>query len=178
MNQGDLTAESLREQLSYDPDTGLFCWRVRRRGIRRGRDVAGARKGLGYWHIRINYQLHMAHRLAWLYVNGEWPVGPLDHINGNPGDNRIANLRIATGAENSRNISKHARNTSGLRGVDFRKGMGRWRATIMVDRKKMHLGYFDTAAEAARAYDEAASRLHGEFGRKSDWTHVVADVVA
>jgi hypothetical protein len=84
-----------------------------------------------------------------------------DHINHNTLDNRHDNLRICTNSQNQHNRGKHSDNTSGYKGV-FRNGRG-WMARIVTDRKITYLGTFKTEIEAARAYDEAAKRLHGKF---------------
>lgn len=102
------------------------------------------------------------HRLAWLYVHGEWPTEQIDHINQNPVDNRIANLRPADKSQNVQNIDA-AYGSSGYRGVSFdsRCGDGNsWRARIMVDGKSHSLGYYATAEEAHDAYLAAKRELH------------------
>lgn len=88
-----------------------------------------------------------------------------DHINGNGLDNRRENLRICTHAENMRNSRPHSNNTSGFKGVAWNKRESKWVAHIRLNRKRIHLGYFDTAEAAATAYEKAARELHGEFSR-------------
>jgi hypothetical protein len=160
-----LTAERLREVLSYDPETGVFVWLKRTaRRIRVG-DVAGCLGTLGYRSLGINGEEHLAHRLAWLYVHGEWPSADIDHINGDPGDNRLANLRPATRAQNSANAGKRTTNTSGLKGVCWSKKSCKWRAAITVNGQVIYLGLFDCPAEAHAAYARAAEQHCGEFAR-------------
>lgn len=93
----------------------------------------------------------------------DWPL--VDHINGNTLDNRRANLRLATTSQNLANIGLSAHNASGYKGVNFYKQTGRWRAYIASDKGRKWLGYFNTAEEAALAYDHAARERWGEFAR-------------
>jgi hypothetical protein len=94
------------------------------------------------------------------------PAGmQVDHINLNTLDNRRENLRICTHKENSRNYPKPKNNTSGYKGVCWFKYKKRWKATIHVNKKTIHLGFFDTPEEAYKAYCEASKKYHGEFGR-------------
>lgn len=90
-----------------------------------------------------------------------WPL--VDHRNGDGLDNRRANLRAATNAENMRNRRRYANNTSGFKGVSFHKATGKWRAQINLSDRRSHLGSHATAADAARAYDAAAREHFGEF---------------
>lgn len=94
-------------------------------------------------------------------------TGPVDHINGNGLDNRRDNLRPATTAQNQWNTEKQANNTSGYKGVTYDKRARKWKAYIGVNGKRLHLGYFSTAEEAAIAYNDAASVAHGEFAYRN-----------
>jgi hypothetical protein len=154
-----LTAVALREQLHYEPETGVFTRKVKTSNVFVG-DVAGSLNVHGYIHIRVCGADCLAHRLAWLYVHGEWPKQQIDHINGIKTDNRIANLRDASPAMNTQNI-KAARvdSRSGVLGVQ-RHGR-RWRARISLgDSRLTALGQFDTPEEAYAAYVEAKRRMH------------------
>src|SRR5687768_4110898 len=122
-----LTAERLRELLDYDPDTGVFRWKtrpVRAEYLRTDRAwnsrFAGRPAGTlvkGYVCILIYRRSYRAHRLAWLYVHGEWPRNELDHEHGNRADNRIEKLRSATRGQNMQNRKPNSNNTSGYPGV-------------------------------------------------------------
>ncbi len=161
-----LTAAEVRRLLRYEPDSGAFFWRVDTNKISAGA-AAGCWQSRGYWHIRINRRLYMAHRLAWRYVTGEWPIGHVDHINGNRTDNRFANLRIATNSENARNSRRRTNNACGYKGVHFKKRLSKFVAQITVNRRVYHLGVFKTAEEAHTAYCKAAKENFGEFARAS-----------
>jgi len=155
-----LTHERLLELLSYDPITGVFQWRpgIKRRNPYSGRAGAGCIDTSGYIVIRIDYQLYYGHRLAWFYINGEWPEGLIDHRNRDRADNSWANLRLATDKQNTFNRGPDKRNQSGFKGV-CRSMSGKWRATI----NNRHLGVFSTPEEAFAAYEKAAIELHGEY---------------
>ena len=88
----------------------------------------------------------------------------VDHINGNPRDNRRENLRLCNRAENGRNAGKKSNNTSGFKGVCWYKRDNKWRAAIQVDDgKSKFLGYFDDPETAYQSYCRAATKYHGEF---------------
>jgi hypothetical protein len=160
-----LTAERLRELLHYDPETGVFTW-IKITGTRvRVGDVAGSLTTNGYRRLAINGKSYKAHRLAWLYVTGGWPSADLDHINGVPGDDRWANLRLATRAQNGANSRRAVNNKSGFKGVSWHAQNRKWVATIMVNGRNKHLGYFDDRAAAHEAYTIAAREYFGEFAR-------------
>lgn len=159
------TRERVMELLAYDPETGIFTWKLRCGTAKIG-NRAGCINKLGYRVIRLNGQLYTAHRLVWLVVHGTWPCSDTDHINGVKDDNRIANLREATRAENACNSSQRINNTSGYKGVGYRKDINKFRARCYDrDGNERHLGHFSTAIEAARAYDDFARIEHGEFAR-------------
>jgi hypothetical protein len=156
-----LTAEQLRELLDYAPETGLFYWREARGSVAAGSEAGTLHTG-GYHMIRIDGAAHRAHRLAWLHVHGEHPIGEIDHINGNPADNRIVNLRQCSHAQNTRNVARR-RNRWGFKGIYRHRS--KWRAEITVNGRRIHIGVYSTPQEAADAYDEAARLHHGEFAR-------------
>jgi hypothetical protein len=93
------------------------------------------------------------------------PKTEVDHINGNPLDNRRANLRIATKSENGRNRGAQSNGKSRFKGVHYEKARNKWRAEICVNKRKIYLGRFDSEIDAAKAYNDAAVSFHGEFAR-------------
>lgn len=159
-----ITAECLRSLLSYEATTGNFVW-LRKRGRAEVGSIAGGIEPDGYRFIRINGRKYCAHRLAWLFVNGEWPDNEIDHINGLRSDNRIANLRQATRSQNGANTKLPTTNSVGLKGVCFHKRNRRFQATIGLNGAKKHIGYFATANEAHAAYKAAAEMIYGDYAR-------------
>ena len=152
--------EYLQELLDYDPDTGVFKWKVSRGGKVPG-DIAGKHDSYGYRQISVGNKPILAHRMAWLFVFGEWPLGEIDHTNGVRDDNRITNLRVVTRAENMHNASPvRKNNTSGFKGVGWVARLGKWRAGIRLAGVKKHLGYFTSPEEAYEAYAAAKRELH------------------
>lgn len=155
-----LTAEILRELVSYDPDTGDFKWK-----ISGGRRKCGQKAGSnghphGYCQIGIDCTLYFAHRLAWLYVHGEWPRGEVDHIDGDTANNRIANLRDTSHAANMQNIRKaNVNNSTGFLGTRRYKS-GKFFAVITANGKRRFLGSFVTPQSAHEAYLTAKRMLH------------------
>lgn len=164
-----LTVGELKTLLTYDTSTGKFTWNSDRTSTVRKGDIAGT-KSQGYTLIGILGKSYQAHRLAWLYVNGDFPNGQLDHINGVSNDNRICNLREVCGAENSRNTKHRIDNTSGHMGVGFQIRGCRWSACIGVKGKTIYLGRYDTKEEAVAARKAAEMKygFHANHGRKSN----------
>lgn len=161
-----LTQSRLKELLRYDPETGEFIRLVGRSGPRaRKGAVAGRVDSDGYVKIYVDGLKYKGHRLAFLYTLGRWPHAEADHVNGARADNRWSNLRDASPEQNRVNRKLNANNTCGLKGVSFYKPTGKWKAQIQRDGRKIGLGYFATADEAAAAYVAASRSLHGEFAR-------------
>lgn len=159
MSESNLTAERLRELLSYDPETGVFMWRQAGRKRVIGR-TAGSLDGSGYRLIRLDGTLYRANRLAWLHTHGCWPDGHVDHINGVTGDDRLANLRDVTRSVNAQNMRRaNSKSTTGLLGVSVVKGRY-YTARIGVEGRPRHIGTFSTPEAAHAAYVEAKRRLH------------------
>lgn len=166
-----ISQERLRLLLEYNPVTGIFHWLVRPAALPRwntryaGR-VAGYTSTSGYTVVQIGRgQNYSAHRLAWIYVNGDIPDGvEIDHIDGARGDNRIANLRLAPQGANAINKAMQRNNTSGYVGVQFHPETGKWRFRVTRNKKSHTPGrLFDTAQEAAEARAEMVKAIHGEF---------------
>lgn len=154
-----LTASRLREVVSYDPTTGEFAWRLRTSIRIMPGKLAGTLRPNGYVMVGIDGPQYRAHRLAWLYVHGEWPNGDIDHINGCRADNRIANLRIVSNAVNGQNRQGAQRdNKTGFLGVF--KCKQRFQAQVKLNGKITHIGTFDTPEQAHQAYLETKRRLH------------------
>jgi len=153
---GEVTAEQVKRVVAYNPETGVFTYVVRpSRNMRIG-DVAGCVNNEGYRHIRVCGRAFKAHRLAWLCIHGVWPDGIIDHINGERDDNRIANLRIATRAQNRANTTKPM-------GVSYNKQSDKWVARIMHQGRSRFLGYHKTAEAARAIYQKEAELLHGSY---------------
>lgn len=160
----DITSENLHRLLDYDQKTGFFHWK-----LSYGGKISGSRAGsvtkAGYIVIRILGKLYYAHRLAWLCVNGYFPIQEIDHIDCNKKNNSFSNLRLGTHAQNSRNGTRRKNNLSGFKGVSWNKYGHKWQAHIMVCGKSMYLGLFKKREEAAQAYWIAAQRHHKQFAR-------------
>lgn len=150
----------LKEMMNYDSATGIFTRKVRNRAFAAG-SIAGTTNKDGYIHMMIDGKVYKAHRLAWLYVYGRFPVDQIDHKNGKRDDNRIDNLREVDSEGNSHNLH-HPRegNISKMLGVTFRKKSGKYQARIIVKYKDISLGFFATAELAHQAYLEAKRTLH------------------
>lgn len=157
----DLSFEQVDALLAYDPETGVLRWKVSRRGTAKAGGVAGCLdSGEGYLRVRVHGKRYQAHRLAWLLSTGSWPSQQLDHINGQKTDNRIANLRECSNAQNMQNQGKSSRNSSGVQGVSWDKRDKKWRSYICVNGTQIHIGLFETLEAAATARAEAKQQYH------------------
>lgn len=149
MAKTDITLSRLKEYLEYNPATGHLTKRV------------GYVHPSGHRYVMVDNEVYSEHRLVWFYNHGKWPEHDIDHINGDPSDNRIENLRDVPAAINMQNERKPRKNnTSGFLGVHFKKKLQKYGAGITVRRKRVHLGYFDTPQEAYAAYVTAKRKLH------------------
>lgn len=157
-----LTVEELRRVLAYDPESGVFKWRVTlsRRAVSGKR--AGSKNTIGYIEIGIANVSYLAHRLAWLYVTGEWPQNEIDHRDGSRANNSFANLRDIPHAGQQQNY-RRARRDSILGYLGVSRNGKRFSATIQLSGKRTYLGTFDTPRAAHAAYVAEKRRIH-EFG--------------
>lgn len=163
-----VSQELLKSLFKFDENSGEFIRKVRIGRLKEG-SVAGSKRRDGYINLGVNGKSYLLHRLIWMYVHGEFPTKYLDHVDGNPSNNRLCNLREADESENSQNAKKRYTNKSGYTGVHFRPDAG-YCARIQLKGKRIHLGYFDTPDEAGKVYQEAAEKLHKDFRRGSQKT--------
>ncbi len=156
-----LTQTRLKELLHYCPITGVFTWKVARRGAALAGSVAGCVTSSGYRGISVDSVVFRASHLAWLYVYGRLPDSFIDHIDTNPTNDKINNLREATIAENNQNVVRARKNNlTGLLGVGWHEKDGMWRARITLNGVQMFLGNFNTKEAAHQAYVSAKKQLH------------------
>lgn len=167
----------LPQLLRYSPETGELTWNERPRiGFKTerafkiwnkrfaGKQAFTALATGGYLHGNFCGARLKAHRVAWFLSHGKWPDNLIDHIDGNPSNNRIENLRDCSDAENCRNRAKARNNRSGVTGVSWASRNKSWHAYIYVSRSRIDLGYFKTLEEAKKARAEAISQ-HGYSAR-------------
>jgi len=182
------SVEYLHKILSYDPDTGKLYWKHRtpdmftpsgkvseqsicnRWNARHAQKPALKCLDKGYFTGRIKNKLFFAHRVLFAMHYGRWPVHGIDHINGDPKDNRICNLREADQTVNNRNASTPVTNKSGVVGVFWDKSRQRWAAAVSVGDKTVHLGRFLCFEDAVAARQAANFELgfhpnHGRTGK-------------
>ena len=161
MAKVDLTAQCLRELLHYDQDTGLFTRLVRTASCVRVGNVAGSLMKNGYIEIGLLCSRFYAHRLAWLYMTGEWPSEDTDHIDGSKTNNRFSNLRSVSRSMNMQNRRRPNRSKHGLPlGVSRNNGDGRYIARLTIGGKYSYCGSFNTPEEAHQRYLEVKRNLH------------------
>lgn len=153
-----LSIDEARQILSYDRETGIFTWK---RGFRAGRTAGGPTRG--YVRIKIDRIDVLAHRLAWAFEYGCWPPSRIDHIDRNPSNNAIANLREATVSQNAQNANR--------RGYSKQTNGGGFLARIKVKDRMIFLGTYPTEGEARSAYIEASRKHFGEFSAFCDGGH-------
>ena len=153
--RNDIPIELVNQYLLYDKDTGVFYWR-------KSNKEAGWADSNGYVFIRLKGKLYRAHRLAYAITYGMFD-GEIDHIDNNPNNNRITNLRVCTSTLNKYNSRRRSDNTSGIKGVHWYKAYQKWQTYIRVEGKTKCLGYFDTLLDASCVVISARNKHHGEF---------------
>jgi len=149
-----VTLQRLQDLFDYDPLSGLLTWKVKKQRVKAGQE-AGALTRSGHVRVKIDGKSYMAHRIIWLLWYGTEPAALLDHRDGDPTNNRIANLRLATKAQNGQNRPDAL-------GVCFYPATGKWRAYITHQGKTRHLGVFESLESALGARRAAMRDL---------WTH-------
>ena len=157
-----LSQDTLKKYLDYNPNTGIFTWKLSTNGRTAVGSVAGSEDSKGYIKISLLGHRHGAHQFAWFYIHGVFTM--IDHINNIPYDNRLINLRPATYSQN--NHRKYTYNPTGFRGVRFRSGF--YQAHIRINGVVTRIGSYETAEEAGRAYEQAAAEHYGEYANKTE----------
>lgn len=174
--------ETLRQLVRYEPETGKLYWLPRTIDLCPGKypkrimasfNTRWSGKeitkldGNGYIQLEIYGCVQNGHVVAWSIYNGYVPSCEIDHLNGIRTDNRICNLREATDKQQGMNRGISSRNTSGVKGISFQKGLNKWRPRIQVNGKSLSLGCFDSFDEAVAARKAAEAKYYGEYARVS-----------
>lgn len=160
-----ITQQRLKELFNYCPDTGILTQKTRTsQRVKVGEDV-GCLTRNGYLKIFCQGRNYRVHRLAWLYVYGDYPDEDIDHINGIRTDNRLCNLRLATRSQNNCNSKLRADNKTSYRNVHFFKRTGTYQVQVRLNGKRVNGGYFATAEEASVVATKMRKQLHGEFAK-------------
>jgi hypothetical protein len=157
-----LTKDLLNEVFDYNGET--LYWKISTKGHRVGQEAGSVASG--YYCVKFNNKLYKAHRLIYLMVHGVLP-DLIDHVDGNPLNNKIENLRAATKAENGFNRKINKNSSTGVKGVSWDGQSKKYKARCWVNKKVHTLGLFNTIEEAAIVVKSARERLHGEFARHS-----------
>ena len=163
--ESNLKVQELKEQLEFDPESGLFWWLE----PKQGRDLdrpAGTSDLNGYRGININGERYLAHRLAFFYMTGDWPPEYVDHKDGNPRNNSWDNLRLATAQENARNKRRKYNSYTGIKGVVKNFVSDTWDVHMLVDGTVISHGPFYSYRTACNAYDILAKEHFGEFAKR------------
>lgn len=166
--EGLISHEELTRRLTYDQDSGFFFWKDRYTARDLMKEPAGSVYPNGYRYIEINGSDYRCARLAWFYINKEWPTDYVDHINGYRADDRLVNLRLANNSQNQANRGLMVTNSSGCKGVSFDRSRNKWRASITVNGVTRNLGRYKTKEEAAAAYDNAALSVWGSHAKLNE----------
>ena len=163
-----LTQDILKYLLSYNPDSGFFTRLVKTSNKVKVGDIAGNPTKSGHIEIRVLNKAQYAHRLAWLYMTGEWPFGVIDHIDGNGYNNRWVNIRDCSHKENIRNSKLASTNTTGVKGVSWSTLKSKYVAQLVTDGVRRQLGYFASLEEAEQAVRAARELHHGDFANHGE----------
>ena len=155
-----LTQERLKQVVSFEPTTGIFIRILKAKRAVVGKEL-GYKKSNGYIALSIDGQKYFAHRIAWLYVYGEFPKHDIDHIDGDRTNNKIKNLRDVSRTENLQNlkIAKSHNKSTGVLGA-YLHNCGKFMSRIKVNKKDVYLGLFDTVEQAQQAYLTAKQQFH------------------
>jgi len=157
------SVDLLNEWISYDPDSGEFTWKKSPNNLVNAGDKAGFYEKRGYRIINLNKKVVKAHRMAWAITYGYFPTLEIDHIDNNPSNNKISNLREVDRSKNQMNARVPKNNSSGHKGVHYCNPKSKWIASIGHNKKKICIGHFDSFEDALLARKKAEKEIHGEY---------------
>ena len=157
-----ITQSQLKELLDYNPDTGIFTWKIKQCSKINIGDVAGT-KNNKYIQIAINFKKYYAHRLAWLYMHGKYPENEIDHINRNKKDNRFCNLRDVNRSQNLWNTNAQSTNKSKYKNICLCSRTKLWRVVITKNKKYIANDYFKNKEDAVKYANKIRSEHFGEY---------------
>jgi hypothetical protein len=161
-----MNQDYLKYRIKYNKHTGEFYWGLPYKSSNKKEGQrAGTNHPQGYRHINIDGKLYLAHRLAWLYEYGAFPVNKIDHINGDKADNRIENLRECTQQENCYNRVARTGSKSGIKNVCWNKNIELWQVIITYNGTRKCLGNFEDIELAELVAKEARIKYHKEYAR-------------
>ena len=168
-----LTYDRAHELFSYNPETGVVIRKISTKKSKVGdlvgtpSKVSNSKKGYSRLVVTVDYKVYLLHRIVWLMNYGFWPMGQIDHIDQNPANNKISNLRDVAGRENQRNLPLRMTSTSGVTGVYWEKKRLKWRASVNVGGKRHDCGFFDDIALAEFAVKAKRAELgfHENHGK-------------
>ena len=158
----EITQGRVRELFDYNEKTGELIWKLKRRGRCKVGTVAGCLRPDGYNRIHVDGKNYLAHRLIYLFHYGNLPKH-IDHIDNNPSNSRVENLRECSHSQNLCNRNKQSNNTSGFKNVFWERGAKKWKSHIRSNGKVIYLGLFTDPEDAAKAADLEMLKRHGEF---------------
>lgn len=161
-----ITQKELKEILEYNKNTGEFFWKISPMYNVNVGDKAGNNHN-GYTRLTIKGKKYLTHRLAWLYVYGEFPEADIDHIDNDRTNCKINNLRIANKSTNAYNRKRQINNTSGIKGVLWSKASKKWMVRVGVNKHKLYFGVWEDLEFAELVAQEARAKYHGEFANDS-----------
>lgn len=165
MLMNKINIDTINEYLSYDQETGEIKWKKPPHHLIKPGDNAGFFEPRGYLVIQFKKTFFKGHRIAWAIVNNEFPSGEIDHIDGNPSNNKISNLRVVDRSKNQMNRRISTNNKSGIKGVHFCKSKQKWISRISCGKSRIHIGQFDSFDEAFQKRKEIEKNLHGQYAR-------------
>lgn len=155
----------LLRTLDYNTITGIFTWKIRpcRNSTAQVGDIAGTLRRDGYVLLSFNKKRYFAHRLAWFYVTGNWPINTVDHKDSRKNHNWFSNLREATRNEQEHNQVLRVTNTSGVKGISWSKHAKKWHSYIWLNGKRIYSEHFINKDDAILAVESARINYHKDF---------------